>query len=281
MQLHFEWQKYCLTNINSKKQISNSGGIFVFEPTNYEYLNLGYIFIAVNYINKQENNLINNLLYEIKKEYYSKPHRKPYESFESALVKANKYLTDLIEKGEINWLGKLNLNCLIFAENIIYYTQIENARFLMMRENILTDPGQPFKNIKYNPLKPFTYIINGKIFEKDRLLLIAGNIDNYIKDKDLKNLFSDDKEFKLKEIQNKLLQEKEPKRLDLIYITFKIEKTPVKIKFNNRKLFPFYIEPLKTQNKKIETEPIKLKQLINEIKLKQIKTGKKINRMKI
>ncbi len=274
------WEKYCLTNITDKKRLFNSGGIFTIEPSSFDLIPLGYLFIVANFVNKKEGSLINNIIFKIKNEYYLKPERKPYESLEAALVKTNNYLAEIIEKGDIDWIGKLNFACLVLANNIVYYTQLENAYFYILRDRILTDPSKPFKNSKYNPLKPFSYIINGKIFENDILLLIAGNITDYIKEKDLKILFENNKEARLKEIKNKILQSKEEKRVDLVYITFTPQKVKEKKEEKETKInLPFQIEPLKPHSKKRETEPIILSNLINEIQLKKISSKPKIKKI--
>lgn len=149
--------------------------IFVYEPENVDERELGNLYIVGELVNLSENSsyLVNLLASIIKKEFYSKPKRPTMESLEAGLHKANSTLSNLAEQGNIDWVGNLNMICGAYKRNELYFSQVGNAKTLLVRESQITDIGKSVvKEERPHPFKTFTNIASGEI-EKNDLILFA------------------------------------------------------------------------------------------------------------
>lgn len=178
---------------------SNNGNEFcsslVCEPANVEESQIGNLYIAGE-IRPPSNKcayLVNSLASMIRKELYRNIKKEPMESFETSLAKTNAYLADIASDGNIDWIGKLNMACVLFSGGQLHISQTGNAKILLLRGGLLTpiieDSSRqeaPF------PSKTFSNIASGPLNRSDRILITTSGLFNALSLEEIKHAISRD-----------------------------------------------------------------------------------------
>ena len=103
--------------------------LLIYKPTNVEEAQLGTLFMFGKIKNIPKNKhrsldfLLNLLISVIKREFYSNSKRSALEALEASLDKANLYLADFSEKGNVEWIGNLDFVCGVFFKNNLHVAQ--------------------------------------------------------------------------------------------------------------------------------------------------------------
>ena len=134
--------------------------------------------------------LLNLLISVIKREFYSNPSRPAPEALEASLNKANLYLADFTEKGNIEWFGNLHFVCGVFSQNKLYITQTGEPIIKLFRATTITHIENKFPpRKKVHPLKTFGNIVSGTLMNGDKIILGTKDIINIAPLNILKELF--------------------------------------------------------------------------------------------
>lgn len=161
--------------------------LFFYEPKNVEEARLGNLFMLGKIENISKNQyrssdfLLNLLISVIKREFYSNPKRKVPEALEASLAKANLYLGDFAEKGNVGWIGNLHFICGVFYNNNLYITQVGSPIIKLIRETKISHLDKKFPSVqKPHPLKTFGNIASGSLSNGDKVILSTKNIFNLV-----------------------------------------------------------------------------------------------------
>jgi len=161
--------------LSEEKQDKAFCDTFVYEPENIQEKALGNLYIVgeVTNFSRGSSYLINLLVSIIKKEYYSNPKRTSLEALEAGLHRANSALSDFIEEGNDEWMGRLHMICASFKENMLHFSLTGDARVFLIRSGEMINLGKDLKsfNQKIHPLKTFANIASGSLEISDRLIL--------------------------------------------------------------------------------------------------------------
>ena len=151
---------------------------FCFAPQTKEEEDLGYLYLAgelKNTLPKTKGILI-ELAKIIKKEYYKLPQRGTQDSFKESLKKANEFLEREIKKGNTVWLGNLNFTAISLAPNfLINFSKVGNLKILLLKEEEIFNIGGNI-NFAASPMKIFPNIAEGKLTEKDKILVVTQEV---------------------------------------------------------------------------------------------------------
>jgi hypothetical protein len=169
--------------------------LFIYEPTNVEEAQLGSLFMLGEIESIPKNRyrnfdlLLNLLISAIKREFYSNHKRNTSEALEASLNKANLYLADFTEKGNVEWIGNLHFICGAFSQNILHITQVGEPIIKLFRGTTISHIENKFPlPKKIHPLKTFGNIASGTMVEGDKVILATKNILNIAPPKNLKEL---------------------------------------------------------------------------------------------
>lgn len=147
--------------------------IFIYEPENIEEKSLGSLYIIGEIVNLPENSsyIVNLLASIIKKEFYSNKKRTSLESLEAGLNKANSTLSDLTERGNVEWIGNLNMTCAAHLHKELHLSQTGKIKTLLIRNGQISDIG---KNVilekNPHPFRTFANIASGELETNDLVL---------------------------------------------------------------------------------------------------------------
>lgn len=169
--------------------------LFVYEPRNVEEAQLGTLFMLGKIDNIPKNKyknfdfLLSLLISVIKREFYSDSKRPSLEALETGLSKANLYLADFTEKGNIEWIGNLNFVCGVFSEDTLHISQVGKPVIKLFRGTTVSHIENKFPTRKKaHPLKTFGNIASGTILSGDKIMLGTKDILNLVSLTSLKEL---------------------------------------------------------------------------------------------
>ncbi len=178
-----------------KKKSDYVCDLMVYEPKTLEEAQLGNLFILgeIKKIPKKKYRnfdfLLTLLFSVIKREFYSDPKKSTQKALESALNKANLYLTDFTEKGNTEWKNNLTFICGAFNNDEIYLCQTGSAIIKLFRAGLITNIEKKFpKNDQLTPARTFGNIATGSILPGDKMVVGTENILKYIPINSLKQL---------------------------------------------------------------------------------------------
>lgn len=120
-------------------------------------------------------NIVNFLTAEIKKEYFAFPKRGMAESFETALHRVNQALAEVVNVGNVDWLGTIDSAVCAIDESAMYFSVTGDAVVLLLRgENIMNiSEGIASEEAKQHPLKTFVDISSGQLMNGDKIILTS------------------------------------------------------------------------------------------------------------
>ncbi len=184
-----KYQEILIKNTRNKKIYCD---IFSYEPETIEELALGGLYIVSELQSDEDPSRLANLLNSIiKREYYYSPHRGALESLETSLKKANMSLNEIAQQGNLSWLGKLHLVCVVINKQDLFLSQAGEAEAWLCREGEITNIT---KKCAENPAKPhpakiFQNVISGKIELNDKFLLAPPAFSSLFNDQRFKEIF--------------------------------------------------------------------------------------------
>ena len=154
---------------------------FCYEPENIYEKRLGSLFVVREMKNVLPRNskFLDNVAGFLKRQYYSGPVRfSPETCFREGLKKSNEFLENIAKKGDVSWLGNLNLAVLTVRNFELNFAKVGAIKILLLRKGQVVDIGKnlEFSEIEPYPLKIFDNIVSGKLFEDDVILVLTKEI---------------------------------------------------------------------------------------------------------
>lgn len=162
---------------------------FSYEPQKPYEKKLGSIYVAGNLLNllPQNHQLLNKVAEILNQEHYSKSQRDPEEAFKDALNKVNDFLSQEVQKGNVSWMGNLNLAILNIQNLVLSFAKTGNIKIYLIRDQEFIDIGTnlEFQDIEPYPLKVFSNIAQGKLAIGDKILVVTNELFNFLQEEEL------------------------------------------------------------------------------------------------
>lgn len=132
--------------------------------------------------------IVNFLASVAKKEYFANPHRSPVESFEVALHKINVALAEIVKHGNVSWLGHLHGAIGSISQNTLHFSVTGEGQLYLAREETfrLMSDGLADSDTESHPLKTFTEVSSGELFDADIVLVFSPSIWSLFSPDDLR-----------------------------------------------------------------------------------------------
>src|SRR4030042_889278 len=188
-----EWPKGIFRDIFvcSKQELSPFGIVFVLSAENFEERDLGTIFgiIKVDDFSENSSYVANLLVSVIKKEYFSKLHRSPEESFEISLRKANLALAELARHGSLDWSGKINFVSGALERNNLHFACLGNVCAFFVIDGQIAQICRDLeeeREAETHPLKTFSNISSGKLEKGDKLIFSTDDLNEIFSKEELR-----------------------------------------------------------------------------------------------
>ena len=177
-------------HFNPRKQEHKIIESFIYEPGNIYEKRLGNLCMAgeLTQALPQNARFFNNLASVIKKEYYGAGFKKScQQSLQNSLKKANEFLDEDVQKGNVSWLGNLNFGILSFSNFVLNFTKIGQIEIFLIRKGQILNISQNLESQEeISPLKVFSNIVTGKLVQDDKIIVL---------NKDVFNTLSQNKDF--------------------------------------------------------------------------------------
>lgn len=175
-------------HFNPKKQTDIVYDSFCYEPENIYEKRLGSLYLVGGLANitSQNARFLNNLATVVKTNYYTLTGPSPQTSLTEALKAANKFLGELVKKGNVEWLG--NLDCALFSIRPLQYrkkfafsfnfTKTGKIKIIVVRENAMLEVGKNLEaqDLDPYPLKIFFNTASGTLQENDRIIVATPSL---------------------------------------------------------------------------------------------------------
>lgn len=207
--------------------------IFVYEPENIEEKLLGNLYIIGEVVNLPENSsyIVNLLASIIKKEFYSNKKRSTLESLEASLNKANSTLSEITERGNVAWIGNLNMTCAAHRHRELHLSQTGKIKTLLARNGQIKDIG---KNInseeKPHPFRTFANIASGELEINDLVLFATPGLFDILSMEKIRQLsYSADFEEITNDIQEAVSRENNLNTIAALLVNMESKKEEAKI----------------------------------------------------
>ncbi|MCH8741918.1 hypothetical protein IH779_03385 [Patescibacteria group bacterium] len=185
---------------------------FLFEPENILERELGSLYLVgeINNILPQNFQFLERISLQIKKEYYKVSERSTELALRESLRKANEFLSDESQKGNINWLGNLSFVALSIKDSTFNFATVGNLKTFLLREGEIFDIGKnlEFQEIEPYPLKIFGNTVSGKLAPEDRIIVLSKDIFEFFSDQNLIDEIAKLEKIEEKKLKN-LLKNKE------------------------------------------------------------------------
>jgi len=156
---------------------------FLFEPENILERRLGSLYLMGELLNVLPQNLkfLDILSSHIKKEYYRISERSGELAFRESLRKANEFLSDEAERGNVSWLGNLSLAGLSLNNSIFHFTKVGSFKIFLLRAGEIFDIWKDleFQEIEPYPLKIFGNTVSGKLSPEDKIIILSKDIFDF------------------------------------------------------------------------------------------------------
>lgn len=201
---------------------------FCYEPENIYEKRLGSLYTIGVLKNALPQNLdfLEKISKFIKERYYKKTILKPEKALKETLKETNDFLSEIVKKGDVSWLGNLSFAILNLKNFVLNFTKVGEIKIYLIRGRKIIDIDKRLKlqDIEPYPLKIFGNIVSGKLIEDDLILVLTKEVFDFFQTENLierlKNLTPfDEKEFK------KIIEEKKENLLQVKGISFLISLT--------------------------------------------------------
>lgn len=167
--------------------------VFEYYPENIYQQPLGSLigFFEIKDYSKDSAYIVNFLTLTLKKEYYNNPKRSVAESLDSALHKVNLALSEITNKGNIEWLGKLNAAIFVLEKNNAHFSVAGKAKIFLYRNTVLTDLSEGLASDfpEPHPLKTFINVSSGRLEKFDQILITSEDIFHILSVTELRKNF--------------------------------------------------------------------------------------------
>ncbi len=156
---------------------------FCYEPENIYEKRVGSLYMVgfLKNILPQDISFLDKLSKRIKDRYYTPGVRSPEKSLKESLKSANRFLEDLIQRGNTGWLGNLSFVTLSIKQSEFNFSKVGNLKIFLIRNGKIVDIDKKvkFQDIEPYPLKVFLNIVSGKLVEDDIFLILSEEIAEF------------------------------------------------------------------------------------------------------
>ena len=170
-------------HINPGKENNNIIKTFYFSPEDPKLKQLGTLYVVGEFVDaiSKDKNFLKDLSEIIQNEYFSDYRRLPEIAFKESLKKANAYLQGLSDKGNVRWLGNLNIAVININGFNINFSKVGLVRLLLLRSEEYTDIAENLESQtnRSSTLKIFPNIVTGELFPEDKIIVFTQEISAF------------------------------------------------------------------------------------------------------
>lgn len=155
---------------------------------------MGRIFALIEILNPWHPNaqigqtIINTLV----REYYKQSNSNELINFENALKKVNEKLVEITQRGETDWIGKINACLVLVTKGKIHLAYTGKIKAYLWRSKKILPIINPKETYTYNhPLKTFSSVISGDLKLKDKIFFSTNLLFDFINSSKLEQILSE------------------------------------------------------------------------------------------
>lgn len=172
--------------------------IYISHQSLAEEKSLGKLMLLMEIRSNNSNNeeIINQILEEMKSAYFNTDDLNVETAFEKALEKTNQRIADLIGDYDTNWLDRFHAVIMVIKNNTMYCSAVGDIQIFLTRNERITNIIQSVAEgntqpDRINPLKAFSHIVSGTLEQGDALLLCTPTLLDYLSQEKIKRTLVD------------------------------------------------------------------------------------------
>ena len=171
---------------------------FCYSPENNSEKRLGNLYMAGTLRNSlpQNRKLLEKISRTIKENYYKPSNSSPEKSLKEGLKEVNKFLEEIVKKGDVSWLGNLSFAVLsLFSQQKTWrhiklnFTKVGEIKIFLLRSGKIIDIDKNIKiklqGIEPYPLKIFGNIVSSRLTEDDLILVLTKELSEFFQEENL------------------------------------------------------------------------------------------------
>lgn len=236
-------------SFNAKKRKDRFFEVFFYEPKSPKKKPKGSLYVVGELKNALEFNatFLKQLSETIQKEYYSSSLKGATLALKAALKAANHFLAQESKKGNVDWLGNLNLAVLLFItvqekKTMFHLAKTGTIKVSLVRHGMAVNIGKNLEASSKQPGKVFGNLVSGTLMPNDSVTAATQEIFDVVsKEKSLEEIgnLREAKEFRAFFLKH----ERMISRSCGVLISFIIEEEIAKRSLINKSLFSFFPKP--------------------------------------
>ncbi len=155
---------------------------------------MGTIFALIEILNPWHPNaqIGQTIINTLTREYYRQSNSNELINFENALKKVNEKLVEITQRGETDWIGKINASLILIAKNKIHLAYTGKTKAYLWRSQKILPIINPKETYTYNhPLKTFSSVVSGDLRLKDKIFFSTNLLFDHIDAKKLEQILSE------------------------------------------------------------------------------------------
>jgi len=156
---------------------------FCYEPENIYEKRVGSLYMVgvIKNALPKSSRLLDELSRTIKDRYYMPIVRSPEKTLKESLKRANGFLENLVQKGDVSWLGNLNFVTISVQKAEFNLSKVGNIKTFLIRKKRIVDIEKRirFEDIEPYPLKIFLNIVSGKLVEEDIIVVLSQEVADF------------------------------------------------------------------------------------------------------
>jgi hypothetical protein len=144
---------------------------------------MGNVYALIEILNPWHPNaqIGQTIINTFSKEYFCQSNTNELINFENSLKKVNEKLVEITQRGETDWIGKINAVLFIIKDNKLHLAYTGKVKAYLHRSTQILPIVGPQDTYTYNhPLKTFSSVISGELKLNDKIFFSTNLLFDYI-----------------------------------------------------------------------------------------------------
>lgn len=159
--------------------------MYTASPTQFERDHLGqlFVFAEIDAEGSTNEDILNTLIEDVKRNYYSTEHESIAQNVEEALTKTNRSIAEVLEQHGPEFLEHLNMIILLQHGAELHLSSVGDVHAFLIHQKKILDVLESSGTSRYervNPLKVFSNVVSGSVSKDDMVILCNTTILDYL-----------------------------------------------------------------------------------------------------
>lgn len=233
-------------------------------PSDPKKSNKGKLFALIEILNPWHPNaqIGQTIINTLSRAYYNQSNSNELLNFENALKKVNEKLVEITQRGETDWIGKINATLVLVANNKIHLAYTGKIKAYLWRSGKIMPIIDPKETYTYNhPLKTFSSVVSGDLKINDKMFFSTNMLFDFIDNHKLEQLLSEKDTSNISTQIASILRSRNTRQANCIVVEMSIAKQDFsqipEVVYLDQEQFAVFSESLKKSFGNFKTSSLK------------------------